>query len=930
MSFKLRALHAALLGTLGTSLAMATTSAFAQASPERLERVEVTGSNIKRTDSEGPAPVEVITREDIQRTGRPNIAEVLRTLPINTGGSFGESFSNSFAPGASGISLRGLGQKATLVLINGRRTASYGNAQNLQDTFVDLNSIPTEAIERVEILKDGASAIYGSDAIAGVVNIILRKDYQGLEGSIGGGRSEGKNEYQGNITAGFGDLSRDKFNVFGGIDYYKRQLLEQSDTKFDHTRDMRGYLGGRNFTSLTGGGTWRQYNANGTATNSYRAISGCQGTVLTGPQAAAAGLINLSSTLPTSTFNTNTAMASPNNTFCSYDFNNQFTALPETERYGFLGRANWQITPTTLAFFEAAANRVDTKQTFQSPFFAGTTGLSQTAAGLRPFPYNVTFAPGVAGNPFPTDARYVGVTTDLGTRDTHIKSDTYRLLAGLDYTVAGWDFDSGAGFSRNNVNTVSTNRQTLAGVSTALGVPTSAQPPIPRSTSSIWNLDTGASQAVRDLTLIDFPRRSRSQLGFFDTKATTEIQQIQLPGGPLGVAVGGEWRDEKLIDRPDPRAAGGNILGQGITATDGARRSYAGYVEFAAPVFKWMEIQAAGRADHYSDYGTSKVPKVGIKFTPNDVIALRANWGHGFRAPTLPEISPSTATFFQSVTDPQDQVVRQISGVFAGNPTLKAETSTSSTAGIIFEPNKSFSTSVDVYKIRWKNVVASPSFQSIVNASCPQADPTNGAPAGNPCPTTANVIRDPNNNNQVVTILSNYTNLAERRTAGVDLDVRYTFPVSVLGKFTARANVTYVHTFTEDNVECVGHDGCTNTIPRIKGVVSVDWDYGPATITARMNYTHGWIVDFAQAYQVQNLSQTFQNGAYPTRTPDYYTYDLFGKYSITKNLDVSAAVVNLFNKPPPYDPSFSTTSFYDFSQFDIRGRQLRAYLTYHM
>ncbi|MDQ6685080.1 MAG: TonB-dependent receptor plug domain-containing protein, partial [Pseudomonadota bacterium] len=127
-----------------------------------MQRVEVTGSNIKRVDAESVAPVVVITREEIQRTGQPTVADVLRNLPSNGGGSFGESFSNSFAPGAAGISLRSLGEKTTLVLINGRRVSGYGFAQNLQDSFVDINSIPSAAVERIEVLLDGASAIYGS------------------------------------------------------------------------------------------------------------------------------------------------------------------------------------------------------------------------------------------------------------------------------------------------------------------------------------------------------------------------------------------------------------------------------------------------------------------------------------------------------------------------------------------------------------------------------------------------------------------------------------------------------------------------------------------------------------------------------------------------------------------------------------------------
>ncbi len=924
MAFQLKTLQAALLGALGAGFVVAAAPALAQTTPERLERVEVTGSNIKRTDTEGVSPVEIITREEIQRTGKPNIAEVLRQLPINTG-SYNEQAANSFAPGAAGISLRGLGQKATLVLLNGRRTASYGFAQNLQDTFVDLNSIPTSAVERVEILKDGASAIYGSDAIAGVVNIILRKDYQGLEATIGGGRSEGKNEYNANIVGGFGDLSRDKFNVFGSLDLYKRDLLEGSNTEFGQTRDFRKVQGGRNATSLTGGGTWRQVNGASTLTNTYRASTSCVGQTITGPQAVAAGLINLSPNLSATTLATNTAVAAAGNTFCSKDFNDQFTALPKTERGSFLGRANYQFTPTTLAYLEIGLTKTYTEQTFQAPFFAGTTGLQQTAVGLRPFVYNVTFAPGVAGNPFATNARYVGVQTDLGTRDAHITSDTGRFVTGLNYTLAGWDFDSGVGFSRNNVKTENLNRTTLSGTSAAFNVSTAPQPPVPISTSSSYNLDNTAlnSQAARDQMLITFPRKSSSQLAFVDTKAATELQQIRLPGGPLGVAIGGEFRDESLKDRPDSSATSGNILGQGVTATDGSRRSYAGYVEFAAPIFKQLEAQLAYRFDHYSDYGSSKTPKVGLKYTPSDVITVRGNWGKGFRAPTLPEISPSVATFFTSVIDPLDGVSRQISGVFVGNPNLKPETSTSATAGLIFEPVKEFNLSVDLYRIKWRNVVASPSFQSVINASCPAGAATVGG-----CPSTPNILRDPSTG-QVVSILGGYVNLNERRTTGVDLDGRYTLPTTAFGKFSLRGNVNYIASLTENGVECVGHQSCTYEIPRIKARFTLDYDYGPVAVTGAMNYTHSYYSDLAAATQyTDGNSAQFQNGALRTRVPIYRTYDVFGKYTITKNFTLNASLTNIFNQLPPYDPGF--TNLYDGSLYDIRGRVYRASLTYKM
>jgi iron complex outermembrane receptor protein len=904
-NFKLKDIPNALTVILGAGISgslMMASSVSAQ-QPQRVEKIEVTGTNIKRIDTESVAPVEVITRDQIERTGQATIAEVLRNIPANSGGSFSESFSNSFAPGASGISLRGLGQKTTLVLINGRRTAGYGFAQNLQDTFVDLNSIPSSAVERIEVLKDGASAVYGSDAIAGVVNIILRKDYKGVE--VGGnlGRSEGKNEYRFNLTGGIGDLAKDRYTVFGTFDYFNRDLMMLSDTEFGHSRDMRGYDGGRNAQSLTGGGTWRQLSATNALTANQRAITECRGTVLTGAEAVARGLI----AAPLA----NTAFNIAGNTFCSQDFNNEFTALPKTERAGFLGRGTAQISPSMTGYAELGLSRITTFQRFQDPFFAGTTALRPTAAGLSPFTYNINFAPGVAGNPFPTNARYQGVLADMGTRDTDITSDTSRLLGGLNYTLGSWDLDSGIGYSKNKVESISLNGLSLAGTGATFGVPNTAQPPIPLSTSSPYNLDrwSANSAAVRDALRINVPRRSNSELSFIDTKASTELGSLS--GGPIGVALGADFRNEKLNDRPDPHAQNGDVLGQGITATDGKRNVTALFGELALPFTKMLEGQIAARYDHYSDYGNSTTPKLGLKFKPTSTILIRANWGKGFRAPTLPEISPSVATFFTLVTDPLNNQQTQISGVFAGNPSLKPEKSTSSTLGIVFEPTKEFSVGVNYYDIDWKDIVKSPSFQSIVNAGGP------------------NVIRDPSNNNAIVTVLSGYVNVSATRTKGVDLDARYAMSTS-MGKVTTRANFSYIDSFKEDGVETAGTNGGSNTMPRTRGTLSLDWDYQSFSATGSFNYIHSYYQQLLPSSRFTPQDPQFQNGVYPDRIPRYHTVDLFARYFINKNLSVSASIVNAEDKKPPYDPGFSTTFLYDFSMYDVRGRQFRLGFTYKM
>ncbi|HYC35898.1 MAG TPA: TonB-dependent receptor [Usitatibacter sp.] len=906
---KRKQLSSALLQALGAGVAvtLAATAAHAQTA-QRVEKIEVTGSNIKRVDQETVAPVEIITREQIERTGQPTVAEVLRNIPANSGGSFSESFTNSFAPGAAGISLRGLGQKTTLVLLNGRRTAGYGFAQNLQDAFVDLNSIPSGAVERIEILKDGASAVYGSDAIAGVVNIILRKDFRGVEATANVGYYEGGvQDMRATLSAGMGDLARDRWSAFGTFDFYKRDLLLLSDTDYGRTRDMRDQQGGRNHMSLTGTGTWRQLTAANANTNFFRAISECP-TAMTPAQAIALGIMSPVNDPRTNSGNFN----QHGNTFCVKDFNDQFTALPETERYGFLGRVTREFSANLTGYVEVGLSQVNTFQRFQAPFFAGTTGLQQTAAGLRPFVYNVRFAPGSAGNPFDTNATYNGVHADLGARDLDVTSDTMRFLGGLQYSWRTWDFDSAIGYSKNEIEQLNINRTTLAGTSAAFGVPATPQPPIPVSTNSLYNLDRPSqnSDALRNSVRITFPRQADSELKFVDTKASTEFGR--LPGGPIGLALGAEYREETLEDRPDINAQTGNILAQGITATNGQRDSTAIYGEFSLPLTRIIELNLAARHDRYSDFGNTTNPKAGIKIKPTNSILLRANWGRGFRAPSLPEISPSVATFFTSVIDPVTDTTANISGVFAGNPSLNPEKSESATAGIIFEPNQNFSIGLNYYRIEWKDQVASPSFQSIVNSG----DPTR-------------VIRDPATG-LITTVLSNYINLAETKTDGVDLEARYRMSTA-MGRVTARANVSYIDTFEEAGVQVAGTNGGTNTIPRTRGNLALDWDYRALAATLQVNYVRGYYQQLLPGtWFTAPLDPNVQNGVYPEKIRSHTTYDLFARYNLTKNLSVSASVININDKKPPYDPGFSSTFLYDFSVYDIRGRRFNLGLSWKM
>ncbi|HPG61572.1 MAG TPA: TonB-dependent receptor [Casimicrobium sp.] len=893
--------------------------AYAQQATQKVEKIEITGSNIKRTDVETVAPVDVITREQIEKSGQPTIAEVLRNVPANSGNSYSESFSNSFAPGASGISLRGLGQKATLVLINGRRTAGYGFAQNLQDTFVDLNSIPASAVERIEILKDGASAVYGSDAIAGVVNVIMRKDYKGIEFTAGAGSAAGNGDYRFSATAGFGDLGRDKYSVLAVVDYYKRDLVMLNETDFGASADYRGKVGGgRNFTSLTGLGTWQQYTNAGVATQNFKAVDNCAavgGTVMNGPQAVAAGLINLSGNQSAATLATLNARAAASNTFCTFDNNGAITAMPGTERIGFLTRGTMELSPTMQAYAELGLSKVDSVQTFTRPFF-NTTALTPTPLGLKPFSYTINFAPGVAGNPFSTLARYAGALNDLGTRDTSIGSDSMRVLAGLKYSFGSWDGDSAIGWSQNKVRSDGSNRLSIDGVSSAFGITSAAQPPVPTSTSATYNLNNSSlnSAAARDALRIGVPRTSKSELFFADTRLSTEFGQ--LPGGPVGLAVGAEYRSEKIADVPSAAAQAGQIMGQGITATNGDRNSIAVFAEAGLPITKSLEAQLAVRSDRYSDYGSSTVPKVGMKWKVSPEFLLRANWGQGFRAPTLPEISPSVATFFVQVNDPVTNASGvQISGIYAGNPNLKAETSKSTTIGAVFEPTKDFNVGVNWYSIDWKDQISSYSFQTLVNNN----GIINGVQRGV-------VTRDPVTNN-IVTVATNYTNVAQVSTRGLDFDAVYRMN-TLYGKLAFGLAGSYMESY-KDGDEYVGQNGYGISLPRLRGNMSLDWSQGPYSARVTANYIHSYYQALLAGSYYSTLNDPrFQTGVAGEKIGSRTTIDLFGGYEFNNKLKINASVLNVMNRKPPYDPGASSTYIYDFTQYDVRGRAYRMNMTY--
>jgi iron complex outermembrane recepter protein len=865
--------------------------------PQKVEKVEVTGSNIKRTDSETISPVDVITREEIERSGKQTVSEVLRSIPQNTG-SLDEKNTNSFAPGSAGISLRGLGQKATLVLMNGRRIAGYGLAQNIQESFVDLNSIPAAAIERIEVLRDGASAIYGSDAIAGVVNFIMRKDYRGAEVNVSGTMleqtSRGK-EFRVSGTLGFGDLASDRFNVMAVADYYKRGELMFSDVDFLKSYDRRRFPGGNNDTFVTVGQFQSRTAVGGLLPT--RSISECPGTVRNGvSEMNAVGLNGFGATF------------TADSTWCNFDGASQTTVSPATERIGAFARGTFSLSPNLTGFGELGYSNTQTEQVFQSSFVR-TTGFAVSGQSIIPFTYRVILAPGQGGNPTNGNVEYRGYFWDLGPRFATIESDAFRVLGGLEGYHFGWDWKAGLGYSETKTTNGFRNLISQSGLNAAIA-------------ANSYNFDKPStnSQAVRDSIRVNGANVGKSEMTAFDVKASREL--FNLPGGPAGLAIGLDFRKESMNIKPDARIAANDVLGRGQTSVDGSRNVVAGYAELALPVTKAIEANLAIRSEEYSDYGNSTVPKVGAKWKVGDSLLLRASYGKGFRAPSLPEISKSAATFFTSVRDTPTClanntptcVASQISGVYSANPNLRPEKSDSLNIGAVFDVTRDISVGLDYFDIKHKDLISASDFQAVVDGNSP-----------------GQIVRDPQNN-AIVAVLAQYENLDYVRTKGFDLDARWKFATS-FGKFDNRVAVTYLtkyeqiltpgeppYSFNGNNGPGTGYF----ITPRYKINTSVGWEQGAwrATLSTR------WLPGYANTAGAAARVTTSTGGSLPDKTSATSWWDLSGSYQVNRDLKISAAVRNLTDEQPPFDSARQATFTYAYEEYEVRGRMFQLGLSY--
>ncbi len=877
---KRKTLSRALIQAFGTGVAVSViaTAAHAQQA-QRVEKIEVTGTNIKRVDTETASPVTIITREEIQRSGATTVSEVIRQIPANNAGSFSENSLNSFAAGASAVSLRGLGAQATLILLNGRRLTPYPFANGAQVTFVDLNTVPLEVVDRIEVLKDGASAIYGSEAMAGVINIILRKDFKGAE--VGANYAVTSEHdaaaWRATGTLGFGDLARDRWNFFANFEHREQDPIKAADRAWTSTGTLVTF---GNQTRHSANGYPGNFQARPGTTPGFTgtvAVPGCA------PDRLFAGVCRLA------------------------EVSSYLTTVPDNERNSVFGRFSWELSANHTFFAEAGFMKNETY--IQSTPAFPTSWLRATDLTLQSIT-PIILPVGHPNNPYSAPVNLLYSFEDVGPRDQLLTSEYTRILGGFKGTIGTWDYDAALGFNKNETTqerggfiNADVYRRVLADRSYYFG---------DRSRNS----DALYAQLSPKIS-----RVGESKSTYVDARVSKEL--MQWANGPLGFAAGVEHRKEELSDKPDALVASGSIVGLGSTAASGDRNVTSVFGEFSIPILRNLEAQLALRYDKYSDYGNSTTPKVGIKWSPVRTFALRGTYAEGFRAPGLPEIQNSFAAgFFNGVEDPVRCPVTQsnadcffsIPAVIGANPQLKPEESKSFTVGMVWEPSPDTTLTIDYYDIKRDNEITTIDLTFLLQneALFPGRVTRNPATPGEGLPGTI----------QSVNLI--YANLSKTETSGIDVEFRHRFNLGQYGKLGTVFYGAYTDKWkfaVNEGEELVNYNG-THNQPRFNGNLTFEYETGPWFLFHRTNYT-GRQLWAGTPFQTCPATVAAVGGC---KIGAWTTQDVGVRYTGFKNLTLRAGIRNLQNKAPRLD--LNNTELYNLTYHNILGKVYNVGLNY--
>ena len=856
---------------------------------EAVQRVEITGSSIKRIMKEGALPVQIINKETIARTGATTIGDLIQKLPAMQNFTIEAVAAGSNSGGRATASIHDLGSAYTLVLLNGRRMAP------LQDSgsTVNLNSIPMSAVERVEVLSDGASALYGADAIAGVINFILKKNYQGLTLDAGYTHPQHAGGKSSNISAtyGVGDLETDGYNFLLTYRHDDQQQLQAPQRSFGKTAYIpfsfqgRDYVYDRTSISTSPANVAMTYRpGSGVAANGfnpyYKANNKC----------ADLNFLYLSNTASTQ--------------YCSFDFAAQVEIVPESKRDTAFASGRFKLGAETTVFADLSLGRFDLTARIASNPVDVTIPVGSALYNQYVLP-NLT--PAQAAAAATATARYRAV--DFGTRDSQNITDVAHFVAGIEGRTMGWDYNSALTLSKYEIDELYVGGYMKNTEFRAMLANRSFDPFATGGQSEAT--DTLIGQSLFNGSV----RTASSELRGFDVRASREV--FSLPGGMASIGLGADYRELQQKQTASTAAKDGTIYAFSAPAEfDYTRASTGAFAELNMPVLSNLEVSAAARYDKYSkikngrtdtDVGNAQdatTYKVTGRYTPVKAVLLRASYGTGFRVAdqgsiASPKVSagvtsgsytcpPALSAEDASLCRPGKEQYNVYSG---GNDQLSPEKSKQYTIGFRIDASPNVTFGADLWDVRMTNQVAA---VSEVQAF---ADPVKFRQLFSP-------FTNPATGLNTWAFLRAPLNIGRTHNRGIDWDMtvgeRYSF-----GKFSISANGTYLlkSMYTTPGTDNVWTDSLNkygiNDNVSFRNIVRItpSLESGNLTNSFSLNYRNGYTDAPANPYSLADKANTVV--AIRLTVPSYSTIDYQGKYLINKMWDVRFGVKNLMDKEPP-------------------------------
>jgi len=939
------------LKTIVSSLALLGLASHAMAqsaAPE--QRVTITGSSIKRIASEGALPLQVIRRAELEREGISNAEQLVMMLSSNGTGADNLASNadvvSGAARGSNGLSaanLRGQGSTSTLVLLNGRRLAAHG----LNGSAVDLNQIPFGAIERVEVLKDGASAIYGTDAIGGVINFILRTDFQGLnvEGFIDIPQNRGGEIYTAKLLGGLGKLQSDGFNVMGAVSFRQNKALRGDQRSFVNTFqpnrglsvDTRGTphativpLGASTATTING------FTTTGTIINSLATAPFVPGSTTV----RASGGINVLDLPGGAGCSSRDGMAPyddrlwdfPEAQFaCAWDTGRAAVLQQPLESVDALLRGSMTLAGSHLVSLELVGSQVDSAKRFSNLQLIPNTSTQNFAFPRTPSNaavYDDIFNRAVAVFPALEARRgqpigYRWRCMDCGTREIETTARTGRAFIGAEGPLIGWDYRTGISYAFSDVSSTLGSgyyyRNTLRDSSGAVIV-NGIVDALNRGNINPF-LFAGQSQSAQ--ALADLQATSARGVTLYGGKYETTQADFSvsgevatLPAGAVLAAVGLDARQEKYSFKGDGRLAGQRPVIIAAPFDDGnavtiKRDITALYAEVIVPVIRGMEITGAVRHDRYSDFGSTTNPKVSFLYKPTTAFLVRASYNEAFRAPNFNQLynAPTSPTLYsgRDVADPANcpggipntslpgcAALTTLTTTTSGNLKLQPETAKQSSVGFVWEPIPGFSVGVDWWHIERTARIQQPSERDVIDnaAAFPTRLQRNAA-------------------GTLVNLDLSWANIGDALTEGLEVNLRGS-GLAMGGRWSAALDGTYL-------LERKSRRGAASPFGASEigkfsftGDLALRWKH-----TASTSFSMGsWTGSFSQTYRSGYLDQVLPGVAsgrivppnWKPKVDEYITYNASVGYSGIKNTTFTLGIKNLFDKDPPFAITYDSAS----------------------